>query len=135
MNSQIAIINFKKRNYKEEIEWCDALFNSTEYTYQTDLTDLKRGDIVIVETRYGIEIAQFLRYEPISNLNEFELKWIITRIDLKEHKERLKKLRDKEILLEKMRKLRDSSMELELFSNLAKLNPQMAELLDQYNKL
>lgn len=135
MNSQIAIVNFKKHNYKEEIEWCDALFNSTAYTYQTDLTDLKKGDIVIVETRYGIEIAQFLRYEPVSNIDECELKWIITRIDLKEHKERLKKLRDKEILLEKMRKLRDSSMELELFSNLAKLNPQMAELLDQYNKL
>lgn len=135
MKSQIAIVNFKKQNYKHEVDCEETIFGDTDYSYMTDIADLKEGDVVVVETKWGLELAKFVHYSILPSQAELAKRWIVEKVDLKAHKARVKKLQEKETLLSEMRKLRDSSMELELFSNLAKLNPQMAELFDKFNKL
>lgn len=136
MSSQIAICNFKKHNYTNEIDDIqDTEFGTTEYSYLTDLDKLEKGSIVVVETKYGLELAQFVRYSKRTVDMDRATRWIIQTVDLTEFLERKEKELQREALLEQMRNIKDSALELEIFSKLAESSPLMADLLSKYNKL
>lgn len=136
MNSQIAICVFKKRNYNTEVDSVeDTIFGTSEYSYFVDDETLKEGDIVVVETIYGIEIAKFIRYsnKPVDMRNANA--WLIQKINLTAFLDRKEKEIQRQALIEQMRAIKDSSMEMEIFATLAKSSPQMAQLLEKYNSV
>lgn len=136
MISQIAICVFKKQNFNHEIEHLEnTLFGTDTYSFLTDIEGLKKGDILVAETKYGIGIVQFIRYSKSLSDKERADKWLIQKVDLTKHNERKEKMRLKEELIEEMRALRDSSMEIELFAKLAQSSPEMAKLLEKFNTL
>ena len=136
MNSQIAICKFKKHNYKYALDCVEDMeFSDSEYSYLTDITDLKDGDIVVVDTKYGLEIARFIKYSNSLADRKLADRWVVQTINISEFVMKQANREQKELLLEQMRYLRDTAMELEMFQTLAKSNTQLAELLQQYNNL
>ncbi|MDP4179066.1 MAG: hypothetical protein Q8900_12095 [Bacillota bacterium] len=67
---QVALIKFK--DYQEFME----------YSYLTDIEDLKEGDVVVVPTNNFYSVGIFSRYsnnkQHIKNAN----KWIVQRVDI-----------------------------------------------------
>lgn len=135
MNSRIAIINFKKQNYKNEVDTKDTEFGSTEYSYMTDITTLKKDDIVVVDSCYGLGLGKFVRYTESIPMREKANKWIIQRVDTEAHEKRIERMEKQTTIINEMRKLKDTALELEIFSKLAESNPLMKDLLDKYNSL
>lgn len=115
-------------------------FREKEYNFQTDIEDLVLGDSLVVETVNGLRIAKFTGYIDLGfgiNLESvtYPSKWVIQKIDLsthnkrKENAERVEKLK---IMLENERK---KAAELEIYEILAKTNPEMKTLLEEYKTL
>lgn len=55
---------------------------SASLSFKTNITDLKRDDIVLVDTIYGAQIAKFIRYGDSTDFPP--TKWIIEKIDYSE---------------------------------------------------
>lgn len=51
---------------------------SKEYAYLTSITDLKEGDLVVVEARGWYQVATFMRYKN----SEKATKHIVQKIDI-----------------------------------------------------
>lgn len=52
-----------------------------EYVFKTHLTDLERGDKVVVDTQYGLQVATFKRYTSSAYGTPNSTKWIIQKVD------------------------------------------------------
>jgi hypothetical protein len=55
-----------------------------QYDFFTDL-ELKKGDLVVVDTKNGYVLARVLRYKESSKLAK---KWVVDRVNTKAHNER-----------------------------------------------
>lgn len=107
---------------------------SKKYNYLTDIEGLQEGDMIVVHVRDSFDIAYFVEYDE--NVKELEnTKWIVIKVDLTAHYERVaKKERVKEIK-EKLEKERQKAEELQIYEILAAANPKMKELLDELKSL
>lgn len=104
------------------------------YQFATDIEDLKAGDKVVVDTRNGLTIAQVEKYaEPNPSLKEF--KWVVQKIDIDKHEQRLEKQRQLAALRRKMESRRKQLEEVQIFQLLAKEDEGMKELLEEFTAL
>lgn len=104
--------------------------NSKEYVFLTDLK-LEEGDSVVVDTRHGLTVAKFVDYtsEPFTSIG---LKWIVQKIDLKAHENRLRfEAELKEIEME-MEKRRNEIGELQVWRMIAREDEIMSKILKKY---
>lgn len=54
--------------------------NKKPYAFKTDIANLKKGDRVLVETIYGLQVATFCNYLPSRKFDEINpSKWILCR--------------------------------------------------------
>lgn len=81
MNTKIIAVRFKHAYDKQE-------WGGKEYHYLTNLKDLKKGDLVVVETQHGYAVAQVVRY--ISKSSQ-AFRYIIQKVDVEAHETFLEK--------------------------------------------
>ncbi|HLO11520.1 MAG TPA: hypothetical protein VK190_04625 [Pseudoneobacillus sp.] len=110
------------------------------YNFLTDTDKLVTGEKVVVDTVNGLTIAEVVGYSPSDQ--EFGetfgnklAKWVIQKIDLTAHEERLANAKRIEELKKKMEIRRKKAAELEIYEILAKADPEMALLLKEFKNL
>ncbi|QAA31220.1 hypothetical protein [Clostridium manihotivorum] len=70
MDGRVALISFK------------GLYDFMEYSYLTDIEDLKKGDIVVVPTNDFYSVGTFIRYSSNKKHIENATKHIVQKIDI-----------------------------------------------------
>jgi|GEM_PF-1458630 len=79
MSKKVALIKFQRRSFDQE------------YSYFTDIEDLKKDDVVIVPTSNSYSIGIFSRYSTSKLHIEKAEKWIVKNIspDVEAYEEKL----------------------------------------------
>lgn len=106
------------------------------YQFLTDIEGLQQGDQVVVDTKNGFVIAEVEGYEeqnPAIKITDF--KWVVQKVDLTAHQERIEKQRRVNAIKRKMESRRKDLEEIQLFALLAKDDPSMKELFDEFVEL
>lgn len=60
-----------------------------EYSYKTDLDDLGKDDVVVVQANDSYSIAIFQRYSTTKNNIDKATKWIVQKVDTVAFEEKL----------------------------------------------
>lgn len=60
-----------------------------EYSYFTDIDDLKEGDVVVVPANSFYSIGVFSRYSSNKKHIENAAKWIVEKVDIEAYEEKL----------------------------------------------
>lgn len=112
------------------------------YNFVTNITYLTPGNLVVVnvENDSKFAIGEFVEYvnedlefpETFGNKNA---RWIIQRIDLCEHNRRITNEKRLIELRKKMEIRRQKAAELEIFEILAKNDPEMQRLLNEFKHI
>jgi len=105
---------------------------SKHYHFITDL-DLHEGDTVVCDTAVGITVAAVIRIEE--EVSSLATKWIIDKVDIDTHKRRMELEAKKKDIKAKMEKRRKKLEDIAVFAILAKEDPDMAELLKEYQEI
>lgn len=109
-----------------------------EYNFVTDVEGLEKDNKVVVDTVNGLKIATFVRYDDLG-FGETGVKtpsrWLISKVDLEAHTKRVEATAKIEKLKVMMETERKKAQELEIYEILAKQNPAMAALLEQFKEL
>ena len=116
------------------------------YTFKTQIENLEEGDMEVVDTKYGVKLAQFRSYSDMPFCAD---RWLFERVPMweldklklleAEMKEKEKKAKENEkkrrqLLLELSAIDIEEDM-MQKFEAIAKKNPKAKELLDEYKKL
>lgn len=107
--------------------------NSTIYAFFTDIDSLAINDDVVVDTQFGLSLGKIVETNKMKASNC--TKWVITKVDLTEHKARLAR---EASLAEIESKLNARMKEIEkemAFRIIAEKDSVMAKLLKEYQKL
>ena len=108
-----------------------------KYNFLTDIQGLKVGDKLVVDTQNGITIAEFVAYDALGFGEtgvKAPTKWIIQKVDMEAHEARVKAAKDLEKLKVQMEARRKQAEEISIYRILAKEDPEMAKLLEEYEK-
>lgn len=102
-----------------------------EYVFRTDL-DLVNGDTVVCDTANGFAVAVVL-----GNYGDWKkaTKWIVQKVDLTAHEERVAKADLLKELKKDIEKRAKEVNEFVLYEMLAKSDTKLAEMLTKYNEL
>jgi len=79
MLEKIALVKFKNFSAAEHME----------YSYNTDIEDLKEDDIVVVPTNNSYSTAYFSRYSDNKQHIRNATKWIIQKVDIESFENRM----------------------------------------------
>ena len=77
MDEKIALVMFK--GYQEHME----------YSYKTDIEDLKKGDVVVVPTNTSYSIGYFSRYSSNKQHIKNATKVIVQKVDIEAYENML----------------------------------------------
>lgn len=115
-------------------------YNHKVYNFLSDIKDLVPGDQVVVDTVNGLQLATVdsVRPEEESFGEEFgskKQKWVVQKIDLTAHNARREAEEKALVIRKKMEERRKKAQELEIYAILAKEDPEMAAMLEDYKKL
>lgn len=106
---------------------------SKQYQFVTDIQDLKLGDIVVVHTANGYKTAFFIKYDETSVFEN--PKWIVQKVDTDSHKVKLERERKARLIKKKMEERRAKLEAIQVYKILAKEDPEMMKLLQEYDKI
>lgn len=109
-------------------------FNSSykQYEFKNDIEGLEVGDIVVVDAAPGISIGTVTSFKDDSKV---AMKWVIQKVDLVAHNERLAREKKLVEIKAKMELRRKKLQEIEIYQILAKEDKDMAALLEEYQGL
>ena len=79
MLDKIALVKFKSFSATEYME----------YSYKTDLEDLKEDDVVVVPTNNSYSVGYFSRYSDNKQHIRNATKWIIQKVDIESFESKL----------------------------------------------
>jgi len=79
MNETIALVKFRSSSATEYME----------YSYLTDIKDLKENDVVVVPTNSSYSIAHFSRYSDNKQHVRNASKWIVEKVDIEAYENRM----------------------------------------------
>jgi hypothetical protein len=105
---------------------------TTPYSFKTIL-DLEKGDSVVVDTINGLQVAKVVKVTDI--VPSIATKWVISKVDLEGHKERLEKEEEMKLVKEKMKQRKKELEEISEFEKFAEKDKEMADLLKQLKDL
>ena len=106
---------------------------SKQYQFVTDIQDLKLGDVVVVHTANGYKTAFFIKYDETSVFEN--PKWIVQKVDTDSHKVKLERERKAIIIKKKMEERRAKLEAIQVYKILAKEDPEMMRLLQEYDEI
>lgn len=102
-----------------------------DYAFKTDL-ELQGGDTVVCDTTHGLSIGKVVGFQDSSNL---ATKWILCKVDLEKHEERIKKEKKLKEIKKKMDLRRKQHEEITFYKMIAEKDEEMANLLKEYEEL
>lgn len=106
--------------------------NYQDYDFITDIKDLKPGDFVVTDSTNGYNVAEV---KAIKDLTKKSKRWVVCKIDIESHKEKMAKQEQLKIIREKLEQKRKQIEETEVYVMLAQKDPEMAKLLEEYNNI
>ncbi|MDT8900959.1 hypothetical protein [Anaeroselena agilis] len=106
-------------------------YNGKLYDFKTDIADLQKGDVVVVDTINGMLIGKVVGYTDDTKAT----KWVIDKVDTTAHKARLERDKQLAALRKKLEARRKAVDELTAFRHLASMDSEAAALLTQYEAL
>lgn len=74
---KIALVKFTRGSFDQE------------YSYKTDIEDLKKDDVLVVQANNSYSIAIFQRYSSTKSRVEQATKWIVQKVDVEEFETKL----------------------------------------------
>lgn len=116
-----------------KVKFADVAY-AKEYSYLTDIENMKSGDLIVVHAKDEFVLAYFSRYDETVEEKE-TTKWVISKVDLSMHYARIAKKQKAKKLKEELKKEADRTQELQFYKILAKENPKIKELLDELEGL
>ena len=120
-------INFHKKEERESY--------TKNYQFLTDIQNLIEEDVVVVDTANGLQIGYVIGYDEVSKFDGNNVKWVVQRIDLENHKINLERQEKLKVLKQKMENRRKKLEEIQIYEILSKEDPDMKDLLDEFNKM
>lgn len=114
MSKAIAVIEFPS-GYKK-------------YHFKNPFEDLEVGDQVVCDTVNGLVVGEVVDFKDTSSQAS---KFIVQKVDLTAHLERVEKQKRIDELRKKMEKRRKEIQEVQIYALLAKSDPEMAEMLNE----
>jgi DNA-binding transcriptional regulator YbjK len=112
----------------------DAAFDDDpkEYYYFTDIDDLERNDYAVADSGPGLGIVKIRSFtSDASNAR----RWLVQKIDMKAHKERIKRQERIDTLKAQLESRRKKFEEEHLWSIMAEKDPKAAAFLAEIKKL
>lgn len=103
------------------------------YQFVTDIQDLQMGDVVVVHTANGYKTAFFVKYDETTIFDN--PKWIVQKVDTDSHKVKLERERKARIIKKKMEERRAKLEAIQVYKILAKEDPEMMKLLQEFNEI
>ncbi|WP_308779776.1 hypothetical protein [uncultured Clostridium sp.] len=73
----IALVKFPRGSFEQE------------YSYKTDIENLKKDDVLVVQANNSYSIAIFQRYSSSKSRVEQATKWIVQKVDVEEFETKL----------------------------------------------
>lgn len=73
----IALVKFPRGSFEQE------------YSYKTDIENLKKDDVLVVQANNSYSIAIFQRYSSSKSRIEQATKWIVQKVDVEEFETKL----------------------------------------------
>lgn len=104
----------------------DSQYSSKEYSYFTDLSDLKEGDMVVVDTQFGYRVAKVAGL--FGNENQAN-KWVVCAINTSAFEKKLNDLKRKQFVLRQVKQRVEAQGFLIQAQALAKNDEVLAKLL------
>ena len=120
-------INFHKKEERESY--------TKNYQFLTDIQNLIEEDVVVVDTANGLQIGYVIGYDEVSKFDGNNVKWVVQRVDLENHKINLERQEKLKVLKHKMENRRKKLEEIQIYEILSKEDPDMKDLLDEFNKM
>lgn len=74
---KVALVKFSRGSFDQE------------YSYKTDIEDLKKDDVLVVQANNSYSIAIFQRYSSTKSRVEQATKWIVQKVDVEEFETKL----------------------------------------------
>lgn len=74
---RVALVKFPRGSFEQE------------YSYKTDIEDLKKDDVLVVQANNSYSIAIFQRYSSTKSRIEQATKWIVQKVDVEEFETKL----------------------------------------------
>ena len=102
------------------------------YAFRTDIEDLKHGDFVAVDTQVGLGVAMVVKARGLTAPEAHKAtRWIVQKLDMKAHVERLKREEVAQEIRNKLRERKEQMEEILIYERLAKDDPGIQKLLDE----
>ena len=120
-------INFHKKEERESY--------TKNYQFLTDIQNLIEEDVVVVDTANGLQIGYVIGYDEVSKFDGNNVKWVVQRVDLENHKINLERQEKLKVLKHKMENRRKKLEEIQIYEILSREDPDMKDLLDEFNKM
>ena len=73
----IALVKFPRGSFEQE------------YSYKTDIENLKKDDVLVVQANNSYSIAIFQRYSSSKSRVEQATKWIVQKVDIEKFETKL----------------------------------------------
>lgn len=113
-----------------------------QYLYVTDMEDLIGGDVLVVPAKDNYALAEFVSYtdSPITELKEIEYKGyavrpVVQKVDFSNYEALKAKEQKRQAIKERLEIEKKRIEELQVYDLLAKLNPSLKELVEEYKSL
>lgn len=74
---KVALVKFQRGSFDQE------------YSYKTNIEDLKKDDVLVVQANNSYSIAIFQRYSSTKSRIEQATKWIVQKVDVQEFETKL----------------------------------------------
>jgi microcystin degradation protein MlrC len=127
---QVVNVKFITVN-KNTREWARD-YEKRFYSYLTDL-NLKEGDIVVVDTAYGLALAE------VKEVNAVDFhkatKWIVQKVDTETAKKRAEAEQKRRALVAQLKQRLKERDEMDLFADLAEKDESAKNLLEELKAL
>ena len=108
---------------------------SKEYTYMTDL-DLVEGDRVVVEANDEYKVVTVVSVRGLTaNQRSRATKWVVCKVDISAHEERLRKAAIAQEIRNKLQERRSQYEELQIYRQLAAHDPEIAKLMQELEQV
>jgi hypothetical protein len=106
-----------------------------EYHFLTVLNDLKKGDLVVVDTRNGYSLAKVVKYITLPKVGIEINKYVVSVVNVKEHEQQVAVVERAEEIKAQMEKRTKELLDNKIFEELSKIDPTMNKLLFELNQI
>lgn len=118
------------------MKYVEVKYNTSYNTYEfmTDL-EIAKGDTVVCDSSNGFQVAKVLKVsdEPINHRKVH--KWIVDKVNVEAHNERMSKEKKLKELRQKMEQRRKKIETIQVYRLLAQEDEEMASLLKELEGL